>query len=489
MFDLPPPTEGIDFFAEFRHEMDFGTNYDFGALFDADFGAMFSFDDDNLSRHSFGSYSYDDVSISFSDEGRGARRPRHRRRMRTRRRNRHFRAASVRTSCWYINYTRPGTTRDLTHELSSGDRFGEFRHWFRMPLSKVEALTDILIVQGYVKEPRTFFRRREFRERTELLVMSALYVLGHGAGFRSCRALCNISTSKVRKFFHLFLDALVAMQDNYISLPSDMAALRRVSRDYEENGLPGCVGSMDVVHVKWSSCPMGDHNRAKGKEGYPTLAFQCITDFNRRVQSVYGPHFGTRNDKDIVKHDIHVKKIQTDRLFTDTCWQFYAADGSICHEQGLYVVCDNGYLSWPTLICPFTQAREGTLEGYFSSNIEGVRKDVECTFGILKKRWRVLSHGFTYRDINICEKIFVTCCCLHNFLLDLMDRSTVRVGRGYPIGDDGMWLSGNSNNVDDSCDRELSIKFGMRRDKLAKHLKVFKEQGLARRIGTDESLF
>jgi hypothetical protein len=190
-----------------------------------------------------------------------------------------------------------------------------------------------------------------------------------------------------------------------------------------------------------------------------------------------------------VKHDIHVKKIQTDRLFTDTCWQFYAADGSICHEQGLYVVCDNGYLSWPTLICPFTQAREGTLEGYFSSNIEGVRKDVECTFGILKKRWRVLSHGFTHRDINICEKIFVTCCCLHNFLLDLMDRSTVRVGRGYPIGDDGMWLSGNSNNVDDSCDRELSIKFGMRRDKLAKHLKVFKEQGLARRIGTDESLF
>ncbi len=32
----------------------------------------------------------------------------------------------------------------------------------------------------------------------------------------------------VHKFFHLFLDALVDMQDEYISLPSDMAALRRV---------------------------------------------------------------------------------------------------------------------------------------------------------------------------------------------------------------------------------------------------------------------
>ena len=166
-------------------------------------------------------------------------------------------------------------TRDLTHELSLVNRFGEFWHWFRMPLSKVEALTDILIVRGYIKEPRTLFRRREFRDRTELLVMSALYILGHGTGFRSCRALCNISTSEVHKFFHLFLDALVDIQDDYISLPSDMAALRRVSRDYEENGLPGCVGSMDVVHVKWSTCPMGDHNHARGRRAILPLHFSA----------------------------------------------------------------------------------------------------------------------------------------------------------------------------------------------------------------------
>ena len=50
-------------------------------------------------------------------------------------------------------------------------------------------------------------------------------------------------------------------------------------------------------------------------------------------------------------------------------------------------------------------------------------------------------------------------------------------------------MSGNSNNVDDSFEHALSLKFGVRRDKLAKHLKVFKEKGLARRMGTDESLF
>jgi hypothetical protein len=81
---------------------------------------------------------------------------------------------------------------------------------------------------------------------------------------------------------------MVEMKDEYIFLPRKIAELHRTSKEcYEEVGLPGCCGSMDVVHIKWSSCPTGDHNWAKSKVGYSTLAFQCITDFNRRVIGIY----------------------------------------------------------------------------------------------------------------------------------------------------------------------------------------------------------
>jgi hypothetical protein len=132
--------------------------------------------------------------------------------------------------------------------------------------------------------------------------MSGLYLLGTGAAFRSCKPLCGISTSEVRKFFYAFIVALVDMKDEYICLPSNLTELQRVNKDYNAAGLPGCVGFMDVVHVKGSICPTGNHNHAKGKEGYPTLGFQCITDFNWRVMAIYGPQFGSQNDKDIVKH-------------------------------------------------------------------------------------------------------------------------------------------------------------------------------------------
>jgi hypothetical protein len=117
------------------------------------------------------------------------------------------------------------------------------------------------------------------------------------------------------------------------------------------------------------------------------------------------------------------------------------------------------------------------LRGTLSINLESDQKDVECTFGILKKRWKVLNNGFHYSEINICEKIFVACCCLNNFLLDQLERNTVRVGRGLPIGDDSIWLDGHTTNPTIFTVLALSIKFRNRRSLLANHLYGFRKKG------------
>jgi hypothetical protein len=121
----------------------------------------------------------------------------------------------------------------------------------------------------------------------------------------------------------------------------------------------------------------------------------------------------------------------------------------------MYLICDSGYLCWPQSICPYSSTTAASAEGYFSSNLERVRKDVECTFGIMKKRWKILNNGLMYRDIKVCEKIVVTCSCLHNMLVDNMDikHLDTRVGRGAPLGKDGIYLDGHTlrpPNVDKS---------------------------------------
>jgi hypothetical protein len=242
--------------------------------------------------------------------------------------------------------------------------------------------------------------------------------------------------------------------------------------------LPGCVGSMDVVHVKWSYCLTGDYNHSKGKEGYPTLAFQCITDFNRRVWAIYGPQFGSHNDKDIVKHNDNICAIRLNWLVKNAKWKYYNANGNIRSERGMNLICNNGYLQWQTSICQYSQADNSTAKGYFSTNLESVQKDVECTFGIKKKQWKVLNHGFKFCKMEQCEKIFIACCILLNFLPDMRVWNNVRVGCGYPIGNNGVWLDGHTVNVDtNASERFLSIQFGKRRSLLAKHLCVFCKKG------------
>ena len=89
-----------------------------------------------------------------------------------------------------------------------------------------------------------------------------------------------------------------------------------------------------------------------------------------------------------------------------------------------------------------------------------MRKDVECTFGILKKHLKVLNNGILFCDINVCNNFFMTCCCLHNVLLNLMDRHNIRVGRGGPLENDGIWLSGNTAaDQDMETNAILSNKF------------------------------
>ena len=76
---------------------------------------------------------------------------------------------------------------------------------------------------------------------------------------------------------------------------------------------------------------------------------------------------------------------------------------------------DNGHLAWSITMLPM---KYNIVHKWirFYEWLESMRKDVECTFGILKIRFCILRHETRVKSIERCDDIWKTCCALHNML-------------------------------------------------------------------------
>ena len=89
----------------------------------------------------------------------------------------------------------------------------------------------------------------------------------------------------------------------------------------------------------------------------------------------------------MVRLDSFIAGIRDGRVLDDVCFNLLAHDkkGHIkeLRFSGAYVIVDNGYLDWSCTIPPFGVSNN-IDEIRWSKWLESMRKDVECTFGILK---------------------------------------------------------------------------------------------------------
>ena len=83
---------------------------------------------------------------------------------------------------------------------------------------------------------------------------------------------------------------------------------------------------------------------------------------------------------------------------------------------------------------PFKVTNKHT-EIRWSKWIESMRKDVECSFGILKGRWQILKTGVSVQGVETVDKVWLTCCAFHIWLLDIDGLDKDWDGRNVPTSE------------------------------------------------------
>ena len=148
----------------------------------------------------------------------------------------------------------------------------------------------------------------------------------------------------------------------------------------------------------------------------------------------------------MVRFDTFLKRVRNNEILTDNKFELLTYDKG-CNVitvmyKGAYFIVDDGYLAWSCNIPPFS-ATNKIDETRWSRWAESMCKDVECTFGILKGRWQILKTGVCVYGVDKVDDIWMTCCALHEWLLEI-DRISGQWEDGALVSD---W-EGNLGRMD-----------------------------------------
>lgn len=313
---------------------------------------------------------------------------------------------------------------DETHRNPSHYNGKSFRRRFRVPYEIFVKICDLCRTAKDPEDARLPWFNKAVVDccgqptvPLELLVLCCLRILGRGMCLDGINELTNISMECVRQFFHKFCKLFASVYfPIYCAPPETPQEINKVLQEYAMLGYPGCIGSADVVHIAWDRAPHLLRWKYVGKEGYPTVAYEVVCTHTRKIIACSKGFAGADPDKTIVQYDAFIQSIKNKVKYADVEFSVVNEAGEEEFLKGLYLIVDNGYPKWCCLQNPEKWTTDVDVIAW-SRQLESVRKDIECTFGILKGRFRILKIPVLFQSQAIVDNIFKTCCVLHNLIL------------------------------------------------------------------------
>jgi hypothetical protein len=326
------------------------------------------------------------------------------------------------TTAWYKMYvSNPKLEQDKFHKT--------FRNRFRLPYKCFKELLEKITDPDHawsVKFKRWLNINPVNRKRpspVSLLLLGVLRYMGRGWMFDDIEEATGIDAEVIRCFYHCFLNfGSTHLYSFYVNSPENAAEAQEHMKEMEDAGFHGCVGSMDATHVKMDMCCHGLQTANLGyKMPFAARTYNITVNHRRKILSSTCGHPSRWNDKCLVRFDEFATKLRNGEIMDDNFFNLYKYDDDgnavSVRYRGAWIMVDGGYLQWSSTVPPFKDSNNAH-EIRWSKWLESMRKDVECTFGILKGRWRVLKSGVRTHGTESCDRVWLTCCALHNWLLE-----------------------------------------------------------------------
>jgi len=267
-------------------------------------------------------------------------------------------------------------------------------------------------------------------------MLIALKTLAFGVSPESYRDYYQMSPTLARLCYDSFTAGIKRIYESeYLRFPS-VSDLKKILRLHESfHGCKGMMGSLDVMHVNWDQCKMVLHGQFQGRDGNRTVALEAISDYNMYYWHISFGYPGSMNDLNVLNASPLIQKL-TDALTITERHMMDIIPYQIEDQyfDKVYVLVDGIYPPWSrfvkTIQYPITP-----IQTNFSGWQESCRKDIERSFGVLRKSFKVLRNGIETQTLRKICNIVCACTILHNMRVE---ERVSGVGNAYSP-DDGIY--------------------------------------------------
>ena len=328
----------------------------------------------------------------------------------------HLREIRPEDTLWYLLY--------VVHPPTCTNTLKLFRLRFRLPYASFIELSNDIATHPIFERWTRNDAIGEKPSNTKLLLLGSLRYIGRAWTLDDISEANGISSDVNNVFLKCFIEyGSTVLYKKHVLNPTKLIHVSNREKLFRLAGFNGCIGSSDATHIPMLRCPQWAQNTHKGfKLNFPARTYNVTVDHSRRILGSTSGHPGTWNDKTLVLFDDLIYQVKNGIIPDDFGFKLFETDthGEVIevHYKGVWFMVDNGYLSWSCTVPPDNNATRYDFIR-FSEWLESMRKDVECLFGIMKGRFAILRYGFRFQSIVDCDKMWLSCCSLHNMLHEI----------------------------------------------------------------------
>lgn len=202
-------------------------------------------------------------------------------------------------------------------------------------------------------------------------------------------------------------------QPIHMKIPTENTFKEIAKEFFDKWNFPNCLGAIDGKHVR-VKCPSHSGSMFYNYKNYFSIVLQAVADANYKFVTIDVGGYGKQSDGGTFRSSSLFYLMESGGLQIPPHSTLPSTDIVVPYV----FIGDEAYPLLNHLLKPYNRRNLDPNKEYFNMRLSRARRVVECSFGIISAKFRIL-HKPIETAPDFADNIIKAICILHNIIIDM----------------------------------------------------------------------